>query len=477
MKTHNNHFISLIAAFVLLMGTVSCTTDQHPAPLQSNIAATNAPVSTPVATALNIPELMDRPEGLGTPEERDHMLDVYDNAKLQLELNPKNGEAWLDIAHVFILEARVTGDFGYNYDAAGDILDQLINDPATDENTLFNALTFKATIRLSQHEFSEALEIGERAAKMNPYNAFVYGILVDANVELGHYEEAVAMADKMVSIRPDLRSYSRVSYLREIHGDDAGAIEAMKMAIDAGYPGYEDKAWCRVTLAELYQKQGELNKAEVELRMALAERSNYPYALAGLGVVEMKKGNLGKADELLSQAIALMPNAAFEEDMIRLARLQKNADHEQEHIAKALVAYNANEHAPEHHHHDDDHTHSHGHSHVTGMEIARFRSEFTTDYDLALSNALDAYKVRPNNIDVNLTLARIYYQKTDLEAAKMHLDKAQATGSNNTEIKLLEGLISWHSGEQKAAKKTIEQALQTDPYGISNLADEARMLL
>ena len=51
------------------------------------------------------------------------------------------------------------------------------------------------------------------------------------------------MADKMVSIRPDLRSYSRISYLREIHGDMPGAIEAMKMAIQAGYPGYEDRAW------------------------------------------------------------------------------------------------------------------------------------------------------------------------------------------------------------------------------------------
>ena len=52
-----------------------------------------------------------------------------------------------------------------------------------------------------------------RAVALNPNNAFVYGLLCDANVELGHYDEAVRMADKMNQVRPDLRAYSRVSYL------------------------------------------------------------------------------------------------------------------------------------------------------------------------------------------------------------------------------------------------------------------------
>ena len=109
----------------------------------------------------------------------------------------------------------------------------------------FEALTFKALIHLSQHHFTEGLEVAERAKKINPYNAFIHGILVDANVELGNYTAAVAAADKMISIRPDLRSYSRISYLREIHGDYKGAIEAMQLAVDAGVPGEEGTEWAR----------------------------------------------------------------------------------------------------------------------------------------------------------------------------------------------------------------------------------------
>ncbi len=45
------------------------------------------------------------------------------------------------------------------------------------------------------------------------------------------------MLNRMVSIRPDIRSYSRISYLREIHGDIPGAIEAMELAVEAGAPG------------------------------------------------------------------------------------------------------------------------------------------------------------------------------------------------------------------------------------------------
>jgi hypothetical protein len=54
--------------------------------------------------------------------------------------------------------------------------------------------------------------------------------LVDGNVEMGNYATAIEEADKMISIRPDIRSYSRASYLREIHGDYPGAIDAMKLA-------------------------------------------------------------------------------------------------------------------------------------------------------------------------------------------------------------------------------------------------------
>ena len=74
----------------------------------------------------------------------------------------------------------------------------------------------KASVMLTLHQFHDAEIIGKWAVKKYPYSAAAYGVLVDSYVELGKYEMAVEMCDKMLKIKPDLRSYSRASYLREI---------------------------------------------------------------------------------------------------------------------------------------------------------------------------------------------------------------------------------------------------------------------
>ena len=132
----------------------------------------------------------------------------------------------------------------------------------------FEALSLKAMILLSEHHFADALAVAQKAVAINPYNAFVYGTLVDAYVEMGDYKSAVENLEKMISIRPDMRSYARVSYLREIHGDYPGAIEAMKLAVDAGVPGDEATAWTRIQFGHLFEKTGDMKNAEMHYRIA-----------------------------------------------------------------------------------------------------------------------------------------------------------------------------------------------------------------
>ena len=60
----------------------------------------------------------------------------------------------------------------------------------------FEALTFKATILLSQHRFAEGLAIAAQAQQLYPYNAYVYGLMVDGNVESGKYKAAMKLLIK-----------------------------------------------------------------------------------------------------------------------------------------------------------------------------------------------------------------------------------------------------------------------------------------
>lgn len=426
-----------------------------------------------------IPKLMERESMFGSIDERDNVLDIYDNAVLAINANSTDLASYLKIAEVFIQEGRITGLYGYNNESALKVLNYVIDHEDVTDDSKFQGLSLKATVLLSQHQFKDALNVGNKALAINSYNAGIYGVMVDANVELGNYTEAVAMSDKMISIRPDLRSYSRISYLRQIHGENEGAIEAMKMAISAGYPGYERKAWCRVTLGELYEDDGDLSNAEMQYILALEERENYPYALAGLGRLAMKKTNYAEAEELYNRALTFIEDAGFYSELAKVYQLQGKNDEMVTAKNHAFATLSGEEHSD--HSHDHGHSHEassdHGHSHEVGLEMAKLYFEFTTDYDKAMSNAMHEYELRPNNIDVNQILASIFYRKGDFNSAKMHLDKAMKTNNDSPRMNCLAGLIILETGNVSEGKKLLEKSFNADPYQSHALSKTALLKL
>ena len=295
------------------------------------------------------------------------------------------------------------------------MLDQSLSDQNKNKDLIFRSLATKAGVQLSLHNFKEAYALGQKAIQLNPYNAGIYGVLVDANVELGNYEEAVKMADKMVSIRPDLRSYSRVSYLREIHGDIPGAIKALEMAIKAGYPGYEQTAWTRLTLGDLHLQYGEKEKAEFQYKAALVERPDYPFAIAGLAEIGLLDGNKEKADSLLNDACSIIPEVGFYVTKAKLLKASGQTAPLQKMIEEILLMLQ-----------DDEEN-----GHRMSLEYAEVYAELLNDQDKALEYVLKEYKDRPENIDVNRHLAQIYFAKGETTLANKHFLKAQITNSKH----------------------------------------------
>jgi tetratricopeptide (TPR) repeat protein len=331
--------------------------------------------------------------------------------------NPDNTKAFLSLASLFIQESRITGDYLYYDAAAMKCADHIL----TRDSDNFDALTIKALIHMSQHHFSDGIAVAEKAQKINPYNAFVYGILVDGNVEMGNYSKAVEYSDKMVSIRPDLRSYSRISYLREIHGDYNGAIEAMKLAVEAGVPGDEPTEWARVHLGQLYENVNDLSSAEHCYQVCIQERPGYPYALSGLSRIAKTQKDYKKAIQLLETAEAMMSNGSFNEDLINTYRESGNNIK-----ADAL----ANEMIAEMKEADEKAAKDPNAGHYTDKELAIAYLE-VKDYDNALKHALMEYNRRPLNIDVNETLAWVYYNMGEYQKALPYMQAAMKTKSRN----------------------------------------------
>ena len=155
-----------------------------------------------------------------------------------LRAHPNNGEAASLLGLAYLQKVREVGDPSY-YPKAEELFERALDRNRED----LNALVGLGTLALARHDFAGALEWGQRAVALNPYHAASYGVVGDAQIELGRYDEAVATIQKMVDLRPDLSSFSRVSYARELYCDVPGAIDAMQRAAMAGAGRPKNVAW------------------------------------------------------------------------------------------------------------------------------------------------------------------------------------------------------------------------------------------
>ena len=326
-----------------------------------------------------------------------------------------------------------------------------INDVLSVEPENFEALILKSVVQLSQHRFAEGFQTAEKAKNINPYNAYVYGLITDANVELGNYEAAVASVDKMVSIRPDLRSYSRISYIREIYGQAEAAIQAMKMAVDAGFPGDESTEWARVQLAQLYEKTGDIKSAEMHYTIALQYRPGYAYALGGLANIAVASKDYPRAINLYTQADTLLHDPVFKEKLALAYLLNGQVEKANEILDELIAVLNE----------ELQTNKAAGNQHADGELVPLYLLK--KQWDKALQHALNEYKRRPNNIETAEAAAWAYHKNDQSQKALPLLQTALRTGSKNPTLLCRAAIIYSEAGEKTKAKNILLEVLKTNP--------------
>jgi tetratricopeptide (TPR) repeat protein len=363
---------------------------------------------------MDIPELLPRKGELANATEWKKTQEKIVELKQKIAQKPEDTKLRLQAATIFIAEQRITGEHHFYYTAIEKILNAVLSLDAKN----FEAKVYMASLRMSQHQFAEAKKIAEEALAINPSNAYVYGILVDANVELGNYADAVIVSDKMQALKPSLESYARASYLREIYGDNNGAIEAMKLAVKAGLPGSEPQCWSRNILGDLYFNTGNIKEAEATYTENLTLRPSYAPSMAGLAKVEAKNKNYTRALALLDSANAIMQQNSFIEQQAEVYATMGNEKMAQEKYTEVQKLLIADANSPQH---------------TVSLELAKSFIK-TKQWDSAEKYAMKEYSVRPKNIDINNELAWIAYNKKDMAKAKTYIQTALATGSKNVEL-------------------------------------------
>lgn len=388
------------------------------------------------------------------PEE-DSTEAIISRLQAYLQANPEATAAYAELGLAYLQRVRETGDVAY-YGLA----EQAMSEALAREPKQLNALIGQGALALAQHRFQQALEWGEQAQAVNPFRAEVLGIMTDALVELGRYDEAVEMAQEMVDLRPDLASYSRVAYLRELHGDTAGAIAAMHAAVDAGQPGSEGTSWTQVELGHLFFNSGDLEQAEENYRQALRLRPEYPFALGGLARVQAARGNYEAAIDLYKLLLMRLPLPEF---AIRLGELYEAAGQiplaqEQYELVRLIQQLNA------------------GAGMDVDLELALFEADHGANPAAALQMAREALDRRPSVVAADV-LAWSLYRNGEYEAAWEYSQQALRLGTRDANFHYHAGMIAYALGDEQAARQHLSETLAINPYFSTLQASQVHELL
>lgn len=258
---------------------------------------------TTVSADASVP--MDPGVGMpgGPPTSADGLTARVAEMEARLQKQPNDLAASVLLADALLRVSRATND---NRPAgrAADVLRRAL----TDNPGAYDALRMRGAIELSLHHFREARDVGQQARDMRPEDAWNYGVIGDASIELGDYDEAFKNFDRMMELRPTAAAYARVAYARELSGNVTGAREAMESALaSAPVQDPEARAWYSTQLGELHLKQGDLPAADRAFRQAQFLYPHYPLASVGLGKVLVARGNTDGALDVFVDQLTRTP--------------------------------------------------------------------------------------------------------------------------------------------------------------------------
>jgi tetratricopeptide (TPR) repeat protein len=228
--------------------------------------------------------------------------DRVEALQAQVEGAPSDPEGYGQLGLAYLQQARESGDSSFYTKAEGVFRQALNLDP---EN--FTATSGLGSLALGRHAFRKALELGRTARRINPTIARNYGVIADAQIELGRYAAAERTLQRWVDLKPDLSSYARVSYFRELNGDLRGALEAMRLAVSAGGESTENFSYVETLVGNLQLQRGAYGKAERAYRAVLEGDPEYAPAIAGLARLRAGRGELDAAIRMYRGVVEVLP--------------------------------------------------------------------------------------------------------------------------------------------------------------------------
>lgn len=385
----------------------------------------------------------------------DHAIDAWTS---KVQHNAQDDYAWVQLGDAWMQKARETVDASYYGRAEGAFRQALALRP-----THVEALTGLAWVYGARHEFEQSIAWARQAVAIDPQHQPVYGLLGDAALELGEYEDAFVHYQKMLDLRPDLSSYSRAAQLLFLTGDTRHAMALMQKAIAAGAPYAENTAWCRAQLALMLWHTGALLPAQQVLQTGLAQMPDNYHLLVAMGKVKASQQEYDAALAYYQRASAIAPQPEAVVAIGDLYALLGQDDAAEKHYALLEVIQHINQ--------------ANG---IRGdVVMARFYADHDRQVSTALAEAEAVYKTR-KNIFMADTLAWCYYKNGRYAEARKAIKHALSQKTPDAMIFFHAGMIAAKLEDRPTAQKYLYQALSLNanfhPVYASVAADTLQQL-
>jgi tetratricopeptide (TPR) repeat protein len=407
--------------------------------------------STPSAAAQPVPLEGSLPAAGMVPLEQ--QVDFWQE---RVDANPNDYLSMTQLGSSLVGWAKEDGDLDRYRDAEAVFRSALELNPR-----YAPALLGLGSTRAAEHDFVAALDLADEVLTRTPENLNAVAAAGDANLELGHYDEARELYDRLATEGRSAPIVSRLARLAWLGGDADEAVdlarEAADLAEDLDLPPTQ-AAFYDFQEATFLYGAGEIADAEDVARAGLAlspddgalgellpkilvaqERYDeaielYEALVEGGGPADLH-GELAKL-----YAVTGDEDAAAEQVELGLAAAEQAVDEypaERRHLAGFLV-----EHDP-----------------ALALELAR--------EDIASRQDVGAYDM----------LAWSLYANKDYDGAADAIDDALALGTRDAVYLYHAGMIAAAVGDDDAARSHLEDALAINPgFDIQGVA-EARDVL
>ena len=386
---------------------------------------------------------------------QDRTISLYQR---MLQRNPGDARAYYRLGDAYIQKARESGDVTYFNLAEGALRKTLGLAPQHS-----GAMRHLAFVLYSRHEFEQAAVEAKKAIELDPQDSHAYGILGDAYLEVGKYEQAEGVYQKMIQLRGDLYSYGRLSGLKSLRGDSEGAVKDLERAIESGKAKSHPKesiAWAQWQLASEHFACGDVKAAEVRYLEALRTYPDYYRALAGLAQVRAAQQRYPEAIELYRKAIAMIPlpeyAAALGDAYTKVGRPEEAK--KQYDLVEYIGYLNT----------------------LNKVLYNRELAYFYADHDIKLLESLELAKKEleaRHDIYAYDLLAWALYKNGRLQEARDAMRKALALGTKDARLFFHAGMIERGLGNAADASTYLQLALSTNPNFHLLQADVAKRTL